>query len=65
MKLSSLLFHKAAKIAVGQRQGLAVCVCVCTCVCVLNQAHSLEQRFTVGDRESEIKQPDFDSWLQQ
>lgn len=31
------------------------CVRVCTCVCVLNQAHSLEQRFTVGDRESGIK----------
>lgn len=45
MNISSLLFHKAAKIAVGQLQILAVFL-------FFNQAHSLEQRLTAKDLES-------------
>ena len=47
------LFHKAAKIAIGQLQRLVLCVCVC--VRVLYQAHSLEQRFTIHLEQNSMK----------
>lgn len=47
MNVSSLLCHKAAKIAVGQLQELGFFV-----LFFLNQAHSLEQRLIAEGLES-------------